>query len=172
MTCESQRCVLLFFLIDWPGDTLTQAWFVYLQNKFFTFVQTIILMWEMCSKTRNVSVFFISAFFISCLFPLLLSKQVFQARLCLGAPACLQYGPERGFQELDHWSAVCWHPLSQLSGLHIQSLRQTLGCKQFQQNYLNRPGILFTTSLNLERCFHGPGIFTFKSKLRLLFSLN
>lgn len=70
---------------------------------------------------------------MSCVISLLLHHQVFQAWLCLGAPARLQHGPEWGLPEPDHWSAVRRDPLSQLCGLHLQPLWQTVGCKQPQQ---------------------------------------
>lgn len=38
--------------------------------------------------------FYLLDVFMSCVFSLLLQHQVFQARLCLGAPARLQHGPE------------------------------------------------------------------------------
>lgn len=60
----------------------------------------------------------------------LFSHQVFQAWFRPGAPARLQHGPERGLPEPDYWSAVRRNPLRQLSGLHLQPLWQTVGCKQ------------------------------------------
>lgn len=56
--------------------------------------------------------------------------QVFQARLCPGPPARLQHGPEWRLPEPDHWPAVRRRPLRQLSGVHLQSLWQAVGCKQ------------------------------------------